>query len=150
MSNIGDLIANSRTRESFTGMRINDRTLNWRDGVVQPGVVGMQGGVMTVVSLSILAFNVLWPNNKIIYESKAKYYVANKRPRHISNSLFDWISPLAHTKERELVNKISLNAVAFLYFLRMFRYLFSSIAHITCAILIPTNITHTWTMISSA
>jgi calcium permeable stress-gated cation channel len=44
-------------------------------------------------------------------------------------------------KEPELVDKVGLDAVAFLRFLRLLRWLFSSIAFLTCAVLIPINVT---------
>ncbi|KIM72176.1 hypothetical protein PILCRDRAFT_16371 [Piloderma croceum F 1598] len=86
----------------------------------------MQAGLMTVVSVicDILAFNVLRPKYKIIYEPKVKYHVGNKRPPRISDSVFGWI-PLVNANKPELVDKIGLDTVAFFRFLRMFRYLFS-------------------------
>ena len=48
---------------------------------------------------------------------------------------------MVHTKEPELVDKVGLDAIAFLRFLRLLRWLFFSIALITCAVLIPINIT---------
>jgi calcium permeable stress-gated cation channel len=80
---------------------------------------------------------------QVIYEPKVKYHVGNKQPPRISDSLFGWIPPLINTKEPELVDKIGLDAVAFLRFLRMFRYLFSCIAIVTCGVLIPINATYT-------
>lgn len=50
---------------------------------------------------------------------------------------------MLNTKEPELVDKIGLDAVAFLRFLRMFRHLFSCIAILTCAVLIPINVSET-------
>lgn len=47
-----------------------------------------------------------------------------------------------HTKEPELVDKIGLDAAMFLRFLRMMRWLFTSIAFLTCAALIPVNVTY--------
>jgi len=80
---------------------------------------------------------------QVIYEPKVKYHVGNKQPPRISDSLFGWIPPLIHTKEPELVDKIGLDAVAFLRFLRMFRHLFSCIAIVACGVLIPINVTYT-------
>jgi hypothetical protein len=56
--------------------------------------------------------------------------------------VFGWISPLLHTKEPELVDKIGLDAAAFLRFLRMMRTIFSLVAILTCAILIPINVSY--------
>ncbi len=79
---------------------------------------------------------------QIIYEPKVKYHEGSKPPPRISDSLFGWLPPLIHTKEPELLDKIGLDAVAFLRFLRLLRTLFSGIAIITCGILIPINIVY--------
>jgi len=95
---------------------------------------------------SALPLTLTYPalSQQIIYEPKVKYHEGeHKRPPRISDSLFGWIPPLIRTKEPELVEKVGLDAVAFLRFLRMFRYLFSCIAIVTCGILIPINATYT-------
>ena len=108
--------------------------------------------------VTVLAFNFLRPNNKvwrchlplqtseiscqIIYEPKVKYHVGNKPPPRISNSIFGWLPPLVNTKEPELLDKLGLDAVAFLRFNRLMRSLFGSVALLTCAALIPVNITY--------
>lgn len=50
------------------------------------------------------------------------------------------MSPLLHTKEPELIEKIGLDAAIYLRFIRLCRWLFLSIAALTCAILIPVNV----------
>src|SRR5882762_3328028 len=96
---------------------------------------------------SALPLTLTYPalSQQIIYEPKVKYHEGeHKRPPVISDSLFGWIPPLIHTKEPELVEKIGLDAVAFLRFLRMSRSLFTCIAIVTCGALIPINITQTF------
>jgi hypothetical protein len=80
---------------------------------------------------------------QVIYEPKVKYHIGDKPPPRISDSLFGWVSPIVNTKEPELVDKIGLDAVAFLRFLRLLRWLFASISLLTCAVLIPINIVQT-------
>lgn len=53
-----------------------------------------------------------------------------------------WVSPLLHTKEPELIDKIGLDAAIFLRFLRLCRWLFTAIAALTCAVLIPINVVY--------
>ena len=79
---------------------------------------------------------------QIIYEPKVKYHGGDKKPPPISDSLFGWVSPLLHTKEPVLVEKIGLDAAVFLRFLRMMRWLFTCVALLTCAVLIPVNVTY--------
>ena len=71
-----------------------------------------------------------------------KYHVGQKTPPRTSPGLLGWISPLIHTKEPELVDKIGLDAATYLRFLRMMRTAFSLVAILTCAILIPINVTY--------
>ncbi|KAF9047436.1 hypothetical protein BJ165DRAFT_1102024 [Panaeolus papilionaceus] len=108
-----------------------------------PASVGSQVVLMSVISLvTVLLFNFLRPKNKIIYEPKVKYHEGDKPPPRISDSICGWLPPLLHTKEPELLDKVGLDAVAFLRFLRLMRTLFSGIAFLTCAILIPINVVY--------
>jgi len=79
---------------------------------------------------------------QIVYEPKVKYHVGDKKPPRISSSVLGWISPLIHTKEPELVEKIGLDAAVFLRFLRMMRTIFSLVALVTCLVLIPINVSY--------
>lgn len=87
-----------------------------------------------------LVFNA--PSLQIVYEPKVKYHVGDKKPPRISDGIFGWVSPLIHTKEPELVDKIGLDAAVFLRFIRMMRWMFLTIAFLTSAILIPINVTY--------
>lgn len=64
--------------------------------------------------------------------------------------MFGWISPLLHTKEAELVDKIGLDAATFLRFLRMMRTIYSLVAILTCVILIPINLSYNLSKVPSA
>ncbi|KAL5504690.1 hypothetical protein ACEPAH_7353 [Sanghuangporus vaninii] len=106
-----------------------------------PAAVGSQVLLMSLVSLgTIFVFNILRPRNKIVYEPKVKYHVGDKKPPNISDSLLGWFPPLIRTQEPELLDKIGLDAVAFLRFLRMIRWLFTAVAIIGCGVLIPVNV----------
>ncbi|EIM85025.1 DUF221-domain-containing protein [Stereum hirsutum FP-91666 SS1] len=125
MSNLTDVLTNSQQR------------------TLAPAAVASQVGIMSAVSLgTIIAFNILRPNNKIIYEPKVKYHVGDKEPPRMSDSIFGWIPPVVRTKEPELVDKIGLDAATFLRFLRMMRYMFSLIAIAVCAVILPVNIVY--------
>ncbi|KZT69635.1 DUF221-domain-containing protein [Daedalea quercina L-15889] len=108
-----------------------------------PVAVGSQVALMSVVSLAtIIIFNVLRPRNKIVYEPKVKYHVGDKQPPRISDSMFGWLPPVLHTKEPVLVEKIGLDAAIFLRFLRMLRWMFTTIVFICGAVLIPVDIAY--------
>ncbi|KAJ7125115.1 hypothetical protein C8R44DRAFT_618715 [Mycena epipterygia] len=124
-------------------------TLNDADNLIEsnsrqlaPQAVYSQILLMSVVSVAtVLAFNLLRPKNKIIYEPKVKYHTDDsKRPPKIDDSLCGWLPPLIHTKEPELVDKIGLDAAVFLRFGRLMRWLFTGIAGLSCGILIPINV----------
>ncbi|EAU91270.2 hypothetical protein CC1G_06905 [Coprinopsis cinerea okayama7 len=120
-----------------------DSIFNDSSRTLAPEAVASQVALMSIVSIvTVLLFNLLRPKNKIIYEPKVKYHEGNKPPPRITSHLFGWLPPLAHTKEPELLDKIGLDAVAFLRFNRLLRQLFSGIVLLTGAILIPINVTY--------
>ncbi|THV05142.1 DUF221-domain-containing protein [Dendrothele bispora CBS 962.96] len=105
-----------------------------------PAAVGSQVALMSIISVvTVLVFNVLRPKNKVIYEPKVKYHVGDKPPPRISDSLLGWLPPLVRTKEPELIEKVGLDAVTFLRFTRLMRWLFTGITVLTCGILLPVN-----------
>ncbi|ELU41982.1 DUF221 domain-containing protein [Rhizoctonia solani AG-1 IA] len=65
---------------------------------------------------------------QVIYEPKSKYHEGDKSPPKISTGFFSWVQPLVHAKEPELLEKIGLDAVAFLRFLRLLRWSFTGVA----------------------
>ena len=81
-------------------------------------------------------------HTQVVYEPKVKYHVGDKPPPRISDSLFGWLPPLINTKEPELLDKAGLDAVAFLRFLRLFRWLFTCIAILACGILVPISVSY--------
>lgn len=87
--------------------------------------------------------------SQMVYQPKIKYHVGDKQPPPISNGLFSWISPLIHSKEPYLLEKIGLDAIVFLRFLRLLRWLFLAIGILTCAVLIPVNVSYNFAHVSS-
>ncbi|KAG8712230.1 hypothetical protein FRC08_014855 [Ceratobasidium sp. 394] len=90
--------------------------------------------------VTILAFNILRPRNRVVYEPKVKYHEGDKAPPKISSGFFSWVSPLIHTKEPELLEKIGLDAVTFLRFLRLLRWSFTAVALVCCLGLGPVDV----------
>ena len=79
---------------------------------------------MIALSLvTILAFSVLRPRNKLIYAPRSKYSTEEKRPPKIDDGLLSWIGPLRTMKETDMLVDAGLDAVVFLRFLRMCRWL---------------------------
>ncbi|KAJ3936997.1 MAG: hypothetical protein NXY57DRAFT_35556 [Lentinula lateritia] len=136
-------------------MSVNNNTLNnlidSESRALAPAAVGSQVALMSVISVvTIISFNLLRPKNKIIYEPKVKYHVGDKPPPRISDSLFGWLPPLFRTKEPELVDKLGLDAVTFLRFGRLMRWLFTGVTLLTCGILIPVNAIYNVKEVTSA
>ncbi|KAJ7188651.1 hypothetical protein C8R46DRAFT_1055401 [Mycena filopes] len=105
-----------------------------------PAAVGSQVLTMSAISLvTLVLFNILRPRNKIVYEPKVKYHVGDKSPPRIADTFCGWLPPLLHSKEPELLDKLGLDAVAFLRFLRLMRAIFAGTALLGCAILIPVD-----------
>lgn len=74
-----------------------------------------------------------------VYEPKTIYHPSNKEPPRISSSFWGWIPPIFWTNEEDLLNRIGFDAIAFLRFLRLMRFLFTVSAVITCGGLIPVD-----------
>ncbi|KEP52413.1 tranport-associated late exocytosis protein [Rhizoctonia solani 123E] len=101
---------------------------------VGPTAVSFNLALWSAVSIvTVLAFNILRPRNRVIYEPKAKYHEGDKSPPKINAGFFSWVSPLINVKEQELVEKIGLDAVTFLRFLRLLRWSFTGVAFVSVA-----------------
>lgn len=110
-------------------------------GDVAPKSVGIQLAFMAALSLvTVMAFSILRPKNKLIYAPKTKYSTPEKQPPKVDDGLFSWVKPLILTKEPQMLVEMGLDAVVFLRFLRMCRWLFTAVALLTCGVLIPLNI----------
>jgi hypothetical protein len=61
----------------------------------------IQLGLMVALSLvTILAFGLLRPANRVVYAPKSKYYVnAKQKPPDVGSGFFAWIKPIATIKE---------------------------------------------------
>lgn len=88
-----------------------------------------------------LLFIYLRPRNSTIYARRAKHADSKHAPPPLEKSLFAWTGSVKKIEEQELVEKIGLDAVVFLRFLRMLRNIFLILAVIGCAVLIPINVT---------
>ncbi|TFL07149.1 DUF221-domain-containing protein [Pterulicium gracile] len=120
-----------------------EKIFNDDNRTLAPNAVLTQVLLMSGISLAtVFIFNILRPNNKIIYEPKVKYHEGDKPPPRISDSFLGWLPPLMHTKEPELVDKIGLDAVIFLRFLRMLRLLFLGVVVLAGGVLLPVNAIH--------
>jgi hypothetical protein len=81
----------------------------------------------------------LRPRNSRVYAPRAKHADEKHRPLPLDKGPFGWLNAIK-VKEHGLVDKIGLDAVIFLRFLRMVRNIFLVATVIGCGILIPVNV----------
>ena len=93
-----------------------------------------------ITGLLFLVFCFLRPRNNRVYAPRAKHADEKHRPLPLEKGPFDWIKAITKAKEQDLVDKIGLDAVLFMRFLRMLRNMFVVLSIIGCGILIPVNI----------
>lgn len=72
--------------------------------------------------------------------SQLKSLVCRKRAPKLAEGYFAWMSPVWNCPDTELVEKIGLDAVVFIRFIRMCRQIFIALAVLGCGTLIPINI----------
>lgn len=101
---------------------------------------------MTSISLlTVLLFSLLRPRNKVVYAPKAKQSLdAIKHLPELNDSFFSWVKPMFTMKESQLVDKIGLDAVTFIRFLRLLCEIFVCIVIICCGALIPVNMVYNY------
>ncbi|KAH5348161.1 hypothetical protein HBI48_180920 [Parastagonospora nodorum] len=87
-----------------------------------------------------LLFCFLRPRNGRVYAPRAKHADEKHRPIPLGKKPFSWFSAIKDVKEQDLVDKIGLDAVVFLRFMRMIRNIFCVVTALGCGILIPINV----------
>lgn len=75
-----------------------------------------------------------------MYAPRAKHADERHRPIPLGKKPFSWVAAIKDVKEQELVDKIGLDAVLFLRFMRMVRNIFLVVTVFGCGILIPVNV----------
>ncbi|KAF2823330.1 DUF221-domain-containing protein [Ophiobolus disseminans] len=90
--------------------------------------------------LLFLAFCLLRPRNSRVYAPRAKHADEKHRPIPLGKKPFSWLSAIKDVKEQDLVDKIGLDAVIFLRFMRMIRNIFLVVTVFGCGILIPVTV----------
>ncbi len=97
------------------------------------------GAFFALAAVTIFAFQILRPNNKIVYAPKFKYAEGSKQPPKVGNGFFDWVGPVWSFKEQDLLPMIGLDAVAYLRFGRMMRWMISCLAVAMAVVLMPVD-----------
>ena len=92
--------------------------------------------------VTLIAFQILRPNNKIVYAPKYKYAEDGKAPPKASESFFGWLPPIIKYKEHDLLPLIGLDGVTFLRFTRMMRWMLTTLAVLMSIVLMPVDIAY--------
>jgi hypothetical protein len=93
-----------------------------------------------VAGLLFLVFCFLRPRNSRVYAPRAKHADEKHRPLPLGKKPFSWLHAVKDVKEQDLVDKVGLDAVVFLRFMRMIRNIFCVVTVFGCGILIPINV----------
>ncbi|KAI5480496.1 DUF221-domain-containing protein [Pseudohyphozyma bogoriensis] len=118
---------------------------------VSPRSVAISVGTYVGATLAVaILFNVLRPANKEVYATRVRYTATNKKSDWEPESTFGWVKPLFQAKEMELFEVLGLDAVVFLRFMRMMRWLFTVVTVLTCSVLIPVNVVYNFRNVSAS
>ncbi|KAF9934010.1 hypothetical protein FBU30_003728 [Linnemannia zychae] len=111
---------------------------------LQPAALAINLGTNIALSLITLgAFCWLRPKNGVIYARKYKASPEEKRAPKLEEGYFSWMRPVWSCPDEVLVQKIGLDAVVFIRFVRMCRQIFIALAVLGCGALIPINVIST-------
>lgn len=92
---------------------------------------------------TIIGFEILRPNNKIVYEPKRKYAAPESgAPPHLGYSFLGWLKPVLRYSEDEMLHAVGLDAVTFLRFIRLCCWITTALAVILGATLIPVDLVY--------
>ncbi|CAO3641975.1 unnamed protein product [Mucor fragilis] len=112
----------------------------------QLSLTGMatQLGINVGIAVGVLLlFNILRPNNSLVYAPKYKYAAKTKQPPELGHGFFAWFGPVMHTPDSVLIEKIGFDATLFIQFIRMIRRMLYFMTFIGVCIIIPINIVAT-------
>lgn len=93
-----------------------------------------------VSGVLFIVFCFLRPRNDSVYAPRAKHADEKHAPPSLGNGLFAWFRAARRADEHQLVERIGLDAVVFLRFIRMLRNVFLILTIIGCGVLIPVNV----------
>ncbi|KAG0240516.1 hypothetical protein B0O80DRAFT_496364 [Mortierella sp. GBAus27b] len=107
----------------------------------QPIALAINLGTNVLLSLvTLAAFCWLRPRNGVIYAKKYKSSPHEKRAPKLEQGYFSWIGPVWSCPDSVLFEKIGLDAVVFIRFIRMCRNAFFVMGLVGCGAIIPINI----------
>ncbi|EPQ31421.1 uncharacterized protein PFL1_00756 [Pseudozyma flocculosa PF-1] len=110
-------------------------------GSTDPQKVGITAGTFGALGVfTLFMFQILRPNNKIVYAPRFKYADEGKAPPKVDEGFFSWVKPVMRYKEHDLLPLIGLDGVTFLRFIRMMRWMLSTLAVVLSVVLMPLDV----------
>jgi hypothetical protein len=97
----------------------------------------------TSLGISLLVFTIwclLRPYHSLVYAPKLRHADETRAPPAIGKGYFSWVQPLIKCHEKDLVDKIGMDATIFLRFMRLCRTLFFYLGILGCLVMIPVNV----------
>jgi hypothetical protein len=92
---------------------------------------------------TLIGFEVLRSNNKIVYEPKRKYAeIDGPAPPKLQYSFFGWVKPVWNYTEEDLLDVVGLDAVTFLRFIRMCCIITTALSVVLGCTLIPVDLAY--------
>lgn len=99
------------------------------------------GIYLPLTALLAVLFSLIRPRHRLVYAPKSKHADEKHAPPPMGNGILSWIGPVSKVKENVLVEKIGMDAIVFLRFIRMLRNMFIVLGLIGLCIMIPVNVT---------
>ncbi|KAF8535565.1 hypothetical protein BDD12DRAFT_892516 [Trichophaea hybrida] len=98
------------------------------------------GTSLGISLLVFIAWCVLRPYHSLVYAPKLRHADEKRAPPTIGKGYFSWVQPLLKCHEKDLVDKIGMDATIFLRFMRLCRTLFFYLGILGCLVMIPVNV----------
>jgi hypothetical protein len=99
---------------------------------------GLSVGVSVLL---LLAWCMVRPYHSLVYAPRLRHVDEKHAPPQLGKGYFSWFTPLMKCHELDLVDRIGMDAIIFLRFMRMCRTIFFWLSLVGCAVMIPVNIT---------
>lgn len=99
------------------------------------------GSSLGISMIILFSWCLIRPYHSVVYAPKLRNADEKHAPPAIEKGYFAWFKPLIKCHETDLVDKIGLDAIVFLRFLRMCRMIFFCLGVIGCIVMIPVNVT---------
>lgn len=99
------------------------------------------GSSLGISLIILLSWCLIRPYHSAVYAPKLRNADEKYAPPAIEKGYFAWFKPLIKCQEADIIDKLGLDAIVFLRFLRMCRMIFFCLGVVGCLVVIPVNVT---------